>query len=151
MSDASLSDAITAIASHGTDAAFASFVQKFLDARVGLVAQNIPAGRLPGETFQTGPADSMTFEVVGTPDGRRMVKACADPPLFVRRYPETKINVLMAGRELLQMLAKVAELDGVLVCSATTFQSVPIDRAAAAAALAPRQAPARNPWWRLWR
>jgi hypothetical protein len=93
----------------------------------------------------------MTLALVGTPDGRRMVKACADPALFVQRYPDTRINVLMVGRELLQMLAKVDESDGVLVCSATTFQSVPIDRAAAAAVLAPRRADASRALCKLWR
>jgi len=151
MANADLSDAITAVATQGTNTSFAMFIERFLDARVGVVAQNIPEGRSPGETFQTGPADRMTFALVGIPDGRRMVKACADPSLFIQRYPETKINVLMAGRELLQMLAKVPELDGVLVCSATTFESVPIDRAAAAAALTARQSDVRQPWWKLWR
>ena len=121
MSDAPLSDAITAVASQGTDASFAAFIEMFLDARVGLVAQDIPSGRSPGETFETGPTDRVTLALVGTPDGRRMVKACADPSLFVQRYPETKINLLIVGRELLQMLARVQEPDGVLVCSATTF------------------------------
>jgi hypothetical protein len=151
MSNAPLSDAITAVALQGTDSSFAAFIEVFLDARVGLVAQNIPAGHPPGETFQTGPTDRMTLALVGTPDGRRMLKACADPPLFVQRYPDTKINILMVGRELLEMLEKVGEPDGVLVCSATTFQSVPIDRVAAAAALRPARADASRPWWKLWR
>jgi hypothetical protein len=58
-----------------------------------------------------------------------MVKACADPATFVRNYPDTKINVLMGGRELLRMVEKIPDLDGILVCSATHFQSVPIGRA----------------------
>jgi hypothetical protein len=151
MSDATLSDAITAVAAQGSDASFAAFIERFLDASVGVIAQNVPAGRVPGETFQTGSTDRMTLALVGTPDGRRMVKACADPSLFTQRYPETKINVVMVGRELLQMLAKAQDLDGVLVCSATTFQSVPIDRATAARALVPRQEDSGRPWWKLWR
>jgi hypothetical protein len=116
-----------------------------------VIAQNVPVGRVPGETFQTGSTDRMTLALVATPDGRRMVKACADPSLFIQRYPETKINVVMVGRELLQMLAKVPDVDGVLVCSATSFHSVPIDRAVAAQSLVPRQGDSGRPWWKLWR
>ena len=150
MPEAILSNAIAAVASQGTDAAFSAFMAVFLDASVGLVAENIPAGRRPGETFQTGPTDRMTLALVGAPDGRRMVKACADPATFVRKYPDTKINVLMVGRELLQMVGKVPDLDGVLVCSATQVHSVPISRAEAARALAPHRAKGCRPWWRPW-
>jgi hypothetical protein len=97
MAEAPLSDAITAVASQGTAASFAAFIEIFLDARVGLLAQNVPADHLPGETFQTGPSDRMSLALVGTQDGRRMVKACADPSLFVQRYPDTQINILMVA------------------------------------------------------
>ena len=139
MPDATLSDAIAAVASEETDAAFAAFMELFLGTSVGLIAGNVPEGRRPGETFSTGPKDRVTLSLVTIPDGRLMVKACADPSTFLQRYPDTKINVLMVGRELLHAVGQMSEVDGVLVCSATQHVSVPIDRIVAAQALAPRR------------
>ena len=136
MPNSTLSDAIAALASNETDAAFATFMEVFLGTSVGLIAENIPDNRRPGESFSTGPNDRVTLSLVTIPDGRRMVKACADPPAFLQRYPNSKINVLMVGRELLHAVGQMLEVDGVLVCSATQHISIPIGRTVAAQALA---------------
>jgi len=139
MPEATLSDAIAAVTPEGGDAAFAAFMDFFLGTSVGLIAGNIPEGRRPGETFSTGPNDRVTLSLVTIPDGRRLVKACADPTTFLQQYPDTKINVLVLGRELLQAVRRMPGVDGVLVCSATQHISIPIDHTMAARALAQRQ------------
>ena len=122
-----LSDAISRLLGDSSSAAFASFVGTFRRSTVGVVAAALPRGRKPGETFQAGAGD-VQLVVVTTPDGRRMLKACADPETFAVKFPETKINALMSGEEILGMLAKTPDLEGVLVCSAASFHSVPITR-----------------------
>jgi hypothetical protein len=56
-----------------------------------------------------------------------MMKSCADPSVFEEKY-KAGINALMSGREILKMLMKLSDIDGVLVCSAATFNSYPIYR-----------------------
>jgi hypothetical protein len=78
-----------------------------------------------------------------------MVKACADPEVFASRYPDTKITALMSGEAVLGAVAADSDIDGVLVCSASSFHSVPIGRSDATTR--PSQ-PANSvrPWWKFW-
>jgi len=61
---------------------------------------------------------------------------------------------LIDGRELLDIVLKVSDVDGVLVCSATAFESLPIGRAEIPhwldrTSATPRRE-VRRPWWRFW-
>ncbi len=87
---------------------------------------------------------------VSDPSGRRMVKACADPDLFSRNYPGC-INVTMTGRELLEMAEKIRDADGILLCSATSFHSFPIYRAAYEKLKRAQRADDSRKWWQLWK
>jgi hypothetical protein len=127
VSQTPLSDLITLLCSDDSEELLARFHQQFLAGTVGVLMQNLPATRQPGERFQTGRSDNIGFAPVATPDGRTMVKACADPEQFVQRYPGA-INTLMRGPDLLAMALKIPTLDGVLVCSALSLHSIPISR-----------------------
>ena len=149
MESTALSNAISRIVSAPSPQAFAEFLEVFREATLGVVALTLPSQVQPGETFRAGKGD-VSLTVVSTPDGRRMVKACADPPVFAKRYPETKINALMSGEELLGIAARSSDIDGILVCSAASHHSVPISRSDAAQFLA-EPAAISKPWWKLWR
>lgn len=147
MSTTPLSDAISMLMSDSRPAALASFVETFRRSRVGVVALTLPPNRLPGETFQAGPGE-VSLALVNTPDGRRMVKACADPETFAARYPDTKITALMLGEAVLGVVAAASDIDGILVCSASSFHSVPISRSHATTP--PSEASSVRPWWKFW-
>ena len=149
MSTTPLSDEISVLLSDSKPGSLASFVETFRRSRVGVVALTLPANRRPGETFQAGPGE-VTLALVSTPDGRRMVKACADPETFASRYPETKITALMSGEAVLGVVAAASDIDGVLVCSASSFHSVPIGRSDAIAR-PPQPDRSARPWWKFWR
>lgn len=152
MSDTPLSDLLNAIRERPEDEnAFRRFCEAFLDSSIGVTAAGVPAGR-PGERFVTGPEHKISLPLVGTPDGRTMIKACADVAAFVRKFPDTKITAMLRGRELLRIMLMNARLDGVLVCSAASLRSIPISRAIAAQLLGPPSstASASRPWWKFW-
>lgn len=92
--DTPLSDAISRILAASSTTEFGAFVSTFRGSTVGVIATALPPGLTPGQAFQAG-AGNVELVVVGTPDGRRMLKACADPEVFVTRFPDTPINALM--------------------------------------------------------
>ena len=152
MSATPLSDLITALLANGDQATFAKFDDLFLRSQVGVVASGLPTNRRQGEGFRVGEHDRVTLELVETPDGRAMIKACADPDTFCRRYPDTEITALMFGRDLLEMSLKDPSIDGVLVCSALSFNSIPIGKADARrlVAASATRGPSPKPWWKFW-
>ncbi len=105
----------------------------FLRSELGVLLRNLPTDVTPGARIQAGP--DVSFSPVRSPDGRLMMKACADPHAFVQQYPGT-VNAFLTGRELLEMVQQIPALEGVLVCSALSFHSAPISRAEIAPLLA---------------
>jgi hypothetical protein len=144
-----LSDAIAILLSDSRPGSLALFVETFRRSRVGVVVLTLPSNRLPGETFQAGPGE-VSLALVSTPDGRRMVKACADPETFASRYPDTTITALMLGEAVLGVVAAASDIDGVLVCSASSFHSVPIGRSDAATGPSRPTSYSSRPWWKFW-
>jgi hypothetical protein len=147
VSDTPLSDLITALLEDGQASTMRKFHRYLLDASLGVSVDGIPAGA--AGAYQVTAHDQVKMPAVSTPDGRRMVKACADPRVFVQRY-DYPINAEMLGRTLLEMVLKVPQLDGVLVCSAASFHSIPIGRDDAASVLSLRPISGRAPWWKIW-
>lgn len=152
MSVTPLSDLITTLLASSDQATFAKFDDLFLRSQVGVVASGLPTNRCHGEGFRVGEHDRVTLELVETPDGRAMIKACADPEVFCRRYPDTKITALMLGRDVLETMLTDPMIDGVLVCSAMSFHSIPIGKADAQrlVAASATRAPSPKPWWKFW-
>lgn len=129
MTKTPLSDLISLVLRDRSQNAMSRFHEGFLVASVGVEVEGLPP---TGQLGQRIDASGSKIRSVETPDGRVMVRASADPDEFVRNYPDRRITGLMTGAEILAMLLKIPQLDGVLVCSATSFHSIPIDRTEAA-------------------
>jgi len=139
-----LSDLITAVVHGGGDGAYVAFKAALLDAPMGVV---LSKSTLPAGTHVVSASDQVTMPLVMTPDGRRMVKGCADPAAFSRRYGG--VGGDMPGRSFLEMVLKVEEAEGVLICSAASEHSIPITRDEIAQLL--RWEGTRKPWWAFWK
>ena len=161
MSPTPLSDHISALLENPDDSTFTAFVEAFLEAGVGLEAQGLPGGQEHGGQYQIQEGDAVHLPRVVGPDGASRLRACADPDTFSVAFPNLKITAMMTGRALLEMALMDPDLDGVLVCSATSEHSVPIRRqvavqlvgsqpSAAPTTTAPLSRSAQKPWWKFW-
>ncbi|MEO1085658.1 MAG: hypothetical protein AAFY88_15570 [Acidobacteriota bacterium] len=153
MTPTPLSDHITTLLESENDDNFEAVVYAFLDSQVGVEAKGLPAGLKPGSRLEVGATETVGLPRVTVPDGRLMLRACADPDAFSRNFPEIQINALMAGRQLLELLPHDESLGGILLCSASSSHSVPINRQLAERLLSRRRkatTPASKPWWKFW-
>lgn len=165
-----LSDLISAVlADPSSSHALATFHRAFLDSMVGVIAEGAPPGHA-GE--HRAAAGEIRLASASDPAGRVMILACADRAAFVRKFHQ-RFNAEMRGRDLLTMVLKLPDCEGVLVNSAASFHSVVILRAEIAGLLkseargaasheAPRDADegrtnetpkrpdSRRPWWKFW-
>ncbi len=142
-----LSDKITALVSTSTPSLVNEFEKNFINSQLGLVMHNRPVGG-PGEKIIIDGSGKTTISLVSDPEGNPMIKACADPDQFEKKYNEG-INSLMSGREILEMLINMPEVEGVLVCSASSFNSFPIYRSRANILLEEKHV-SENKWWKFW-
>lgn len=130
-------------------AAEAQIAAMFAESVFGLLMYGLPPAR-PGEKMVVDGSRSVTMSYVCDPDGKKMIKACADPELFAVNYPGS-FNVTMTGKELLEMAEKLPQADGILLCSATQFVSFPIYKAAYPKLRAAFTVGGRRKWWRFWK
>lgn len=121
----------------------------FVESVFGLMMSGLPKAS-PGQKLVVDGSGSVMMQFVTDPNGRRMIKACADPELFDINYPGS-INVTMNGKELLEMAKKVPDADGILICSATSFHSFPIYKAAYGRISGVQPADPSRKWWQLWK
>jgi hypothetical protein len=147
MSATPLSDFISALVADSGPGPLRAFHEVLMTSDLGVQIIGAPADAV-GE-YRVAAGDNIRITLVATPDGRIMVKACADPRVFVQRY-NFGINATISGRRLLEMVLKVPESEGVLVCSAASAHSVPIGRAEIAEVLRLRPPRSKRPWWKLW-
>lgn len=147
MSETPLSDLISAFVSDQRPEALRAFHTALLSADLGVKVRGVPAGTVG--TYRVAAGDDVRMVQVATPDGRIMLKACADPRAFAQRY-DAAINATITGRRLLEMVREAPGVEGVLVCSAASLHSIPIGRAEIHALLSPEPASPRRPWWRVW-
>jgi len=126
------------------------FELEFLGSELGLVMNGLPC-KESGERYVVDGSGTITSALVRDLDGNSMIKACADPEQFEENYKEG-INALMSGREVLEMLVKLTDVKGVLVCSAASFNSFPIYRERAELLLSnfPIEAGNGKRWWKFW-
>jgi hypothetical protein len=133
--------------SHDTSAV-AQLEAMFAASVFGLLMTGLPKAA-HGQKVLVDGSGSVTMQWVCDPNGKRMIKACADPDLFSVNYPGS-INVTMTGRELLEMVEKLPEADGILICSATSLHSFPIYRAAYPRVRGAKPIVTRRKWWQFW-
>jgi hypothetical protein len=123
----------------------------FVESTFGLLMNGLPATK-PGQKLDVDGSRSVSMPFVTDPNGRKMIKACADPELFDISYPGC-INVTMNGRQLLGMAEKIPEAEGILICSATSFHSFPIYRTGYRR-LKSKKGQANEhvrKWWQFWK
>ena len=136
---------MTALADRSTKALVTELHLKFLNSELGLVMVGLPKNAA-GTAYKIQSSDHVTMEHVLDPRGRSMIKACADPVIFEQKYG-AGINVWMTGQALLEMMLKIESMDGVLVCSATSFHSYPIYRDLAIELLNRGDSKTKFSWW----
>lgn len=117
----SISELISKLATTNDQTAVAQLEASFAESVFGLLMTGVPLGK----AGQTVAAAGTTLSFVHDPNGKRMIKACADPDLFNVNFPGC-INVLMPGKGLLEMAEKMPNADGILLCSALSFHSFAI-------------------------
>ena len=147
MSATPLSDFISAVVADFGPGPLRAFHAAFMTSDLGVQTIGVPADAV-GE-YRVAAGDNVRMAQVATPDGRIMVKACADPRVFAQRY-NFGINATISGRRLLDMVLEVRELEGVLVCSAASAHSIPIGRAEIAEVLRLPPQRSKRPWWKQW-
>ncbi len=93
----------------------------------------------------------ITVQNVTDPNGKILIKLCADPAIFDKNYPN-QITGTMTGIEIIEMALKISKIDGVLICSATSFHSYPIYRNKLIELynkIQNNKTP-NKPWWKIW-
>jgi hypothetical protein len=144
-----ISELISKMSATGDNRAVAQLESMFHESVFGLLMSGLPKAE-PGQKLVIDGSGVVRMQFVADPSGRRMIKACADPDLFSRNYPGS-INVTMNGRELLEMAEKVPDAEGILICSASSFHSFPIYRAAYQRVKRAQRADNSRKWWQLWK
>ena len=146
-SNTPLSDLMAPIIAGGGQREVEAFHRVFLEAEVGVIVNGLPGGY--SGWYRVGQHDRVSMPNFATADGRVVARACADPAVFAKRY-DARINAFMRGRDVLEMVMKVSELDGALVCSAASVHSIVISRAEIPGLLAARPSPPKPQWWKFW-
>jgi len=144
-----ISELITALAEEQSRGTAAKIKMMLLDSISDLLMKGLPSGEL-GSGYTIGAGDIVSMPIVADPDGKRMIKACAEPTLFERNYPGS-INPAVAGRDLVAMALKVKRAEGILVCSATSYHSYPIYKADYPRLLERSAGETEKRCWRFWR
>ncbi len=143
----SISELISTLATSGDKECAAHIEAMFPESTFGLLMIGLPKAE-PGQKLIVDGSGAVTMQFVLDPNGKKMIKACADPDTFDHNYPGCN-NATMKGRQVLEMANKVPDADGVLICSATSSDSYPIYKT--------RASEVRNPvgmnrkWWQFWK
>lgn len=80
-----LSDCITRCIEQDTRENYEHFLQVFLGSQLGVILKGIPHG-ISGQ-YVAGNCE-LTAAMGSTPDGKKMLLACADRAIFVQRFPQ---------------------------------------------------------------
>lgn len=128
MSDTPLSDLIGPALRETYSRARVALHDALLDAWLGVHMARVPERATPGERLELNADDDVGFGYEAMPDGRKLIKVCADPEVFRRNYPQMAFQVEMEGRELFKMILREDYFDGALICSALARDAYLIGR-----------------------
>jgi hypothetical protein len=120
-----LSDSITRLVGRNTPEHYADFIRVFMDSRLGIIVQGVPAGA-KGE-FTAG-QNQVSAALGMTPDGKKMLLACAGRAVFVQRF-NRPFNAEIDAPSLLTMALANPSCEGVMINSAASEHTVTILRA----------------------
>jgi hypothetical protein len=121
----------------------------FGDSIFGLMVNGLPEAE-PGQTITVKGSMVITMQYVAVPNSKKMIKVCADPEIFNVNYPG-RFNVTMSGRQVIEMAQKLPDADGILICSATSFHSLPIYKYEYKHYLGNAASATQRRWWQFWR
>jgi hypothetical protein len=121
------------------------------DCVFGLLMNGLPI-KNHNEKYVTKSSAHIAMQYGRDPNGKRVIKACADPQLFDINYPDC-INATMTGREIMEMVLKANDVDGILICSAVSFDSYSIYKNAFKRLLTESATNSANhrKWWQVWK
>jgi hypothetical protein len=119
-----LSDCITRFLEQSTPENYEQFLRVFLGSQLGVILKDIP-GSHSGQ-YVAG-KNARTAAVGITPDGKRMLLACADRAIFVQRFQQP-FNEEMGAVALLKTVLANPQCEGIMINSAVSEHSIGIPR-----------------------
>lgn len=115
-----LSDLMARVMEEPSDATWTAFYEAFLRSPLGVMAREEGGRTALGR--------------LAAPDGRVMMAACADRDAFARNFND-RYNRQVLGRELARVALSIPDCPGILINSASSFNSLAIERVQLAALL----------------
>lgn len=119
-----LSDRISRYVEQGTPENYEQFLRFFLGAQLGVIVKGIPPG-ISGQYVAC--KDELTVGMSITPDGKKMVLACADRAVFVQRFTQ-QFNAEIGATALLKIAWSNPDCEGIMVNSAVGEHRIVIPR-----------------------
>jgi hypothetical protein len=145
----SVSEIIKAMVESGNDDLISELQSIFPDSIFGLLVHGLPKGE-HGQIFNVDDSGSITMPLFTAGKGKSMIKLCADPEIFNINYPGC-FNVTMSGQEAIEMAEKSKNVDGIVVCSATSFHSYLIYKDCYMYFKNLKNTVKSKKWWRPWK
>ena len=119
-----LSDCISRYVEQGTRENYEQFLTVFMNSQLGVIVQGAPEGT--SGQYVAG-KNELRVSMSTTPDGKRMVLACADRAIFVRRFAQP-FNAEVGAMALLKIASSNPDCEGIMVNSAASEHTVAIPR-----------------------
>jgi len=132
-----LSDCISRCSAEDTAENYEHFLRVFLGSQLGVVMKGIPPGSaeyIPGK-------NELAAAVGVTPDGKKMLLACADRSIFVQRFGGP-FNAETDAAAVLKLALVTPDCEGILINSAASEHTIVIPRARIDELLARTKTPA---------
>jgi len=123
-SSTSLSDSISRYVEQGTPENYEHFLRVFLGSQLGVILKGIPQGT--SGQYVAG-KDELTVAMSSTPNGKKMVLACADRAAFVQRFAQP-FNAEVGATALLKIAWSNPDCEGIMVNSAASEHRILIPR-----------------------
>lgn len=119
-----LSDCISRYVDQGTSENYAKFIEVFLCSNLGVIVTGVPPGNV-GQYVAS--KNELAVAMSNTPDGKKMVLACADRAVFVRRFSKL-FNAEVGAPALLKIAWSNPECEGIMLNSAASEHRILIVR-----------------------
>lgn len=119
-----LSDRISGLLERNTPENYEEFLRVFLASQLGVILQGL-SKEVSGQ-YVAG-KNELTAAMSTTPDGRKVLLACADRAVFVQRY-QAPFNAEVSGVTILKMVLANPLCTGVMINSAASEHSFVIPR-----------------------
>lgn len=137
-----LSDCITHCIEQDTREPYEHFLRVFLGSQLGVIVKDPPQGA--SGKYVAG-NNELTVAMSSTPDGKKMLFACADRAIFVQRFPQA-FNAEVDAVALMKMALANPDCEGIMVNSAASEHRILILRDRIVKLIdASRKG---RPWWR---